>query len=193
MDQGRRGGLIHKPDRQQHKEILTQRKLRKQPVACFFFLLLLAGLISNLIHGDVKPQLRLHLRSCLATVLCLLSGAPFEKKTEQRIIDNVPNPLPLLACKASDTGLSGDQRGGHTVHDSSHSDRCRSNRAHGWKCIQSQAVRNCLRDKIIKCAVHVAHICFEPIYFSAVVGRTLFSKRTSHVMQCSDCVKMKCA
>lgn len=60
-----------------------------------------------------------------------------------------------------------------------------------------QAVRNCLRDKIIKCAVHGAHICFEPISFSAVMGATPFSQRTinqvtiSHVMQCSDHVKMK--
>lgn len=30
-------GPIHKPGRQQHKEILPQRRLRKQPVACFFF------------------------------------------------------------------------------------------------------------------------------------------------------------
>lgn len=62
------------------------------------FFLLLAGLISNLIHVDVKPQF--HLQSCLAAGLCLVRGPLFEreKKGEQRIIDNVLSPLPLLAC-----------------------------------------------------------------------------------------------
>lgn len=61
------------------------------------FFLLLAGLISNLIHGDVKPQLRLHLQSCLAAGLCLVPG-PLLRDTAEGIIDNVLYPLPLLAC-----------------------------------------------------------------------------------------------
>lgn len=36
----------------------------------------------------------------------------------------------------------------------------------------SQAARNYLRDKIIKCAVHGAHICFVPV--SVVMGQASF-------------------
>lgn len=73
MDIVRSGGVIHKLDRQQHKEMFPQRQLRKATCSMFFFLLL-AGLISNLIHRDVKPQLRLHPQRRLAAGLCLVLG-----------------------------------------------------------------------------------------------------------------------
>lgn len=54
------------------------------------FFLLLAGLISSLIHGDVKPQIRLHLWSCLAARLCLVPRPLLRKRqTVDGIIDNV--------------------------------------------------------------------------------------------------------
>lgn len=102
------------------------------------FFLLVAGLISNLIHGDVKPQFRLHLQSCLAAGLCLVPGFPFERETAQGIIVNVFYTLPLQACYAPDTEPSGDRRGGHTVHDSSYSSHCSYDRAHRWIRIHSQ-------------------------------------------------------
>lgn len=83
----------------QGRQTTTQRNIptkEAEKATCSMFFLLLAGLISNLIHVDVKPQL--HLQSCLAAGLCLVSGPLFERKTEQRIIDNVFSPLPLLAC-----------------------------------------------------------------------------------------------
>lgn len=54
------------------------------------FFLLLAGLISSLIHGAVKPQIRLHLWSCLAARLCLVPRPLLRtRQTVDGIIDNV--------------------------------------------------------------------------------------------------------
>lgn len=83
----------------QGRQTTTQRNIptkEAEKATCSMFFLLLAGIISNLIHVDVKPQL--HLQSCLAAGLCLVRGPLFERETEWRIIDNVLPPLPLLAC-----------------------------------------------------------------------------------------------
>lgn len=82
----------------QSRQTTTQRNIptkEAEKATCSMFFLLLAGIISNLIHVDVKPQL--HLQSCLAAGLCLVRGPLSERETEQRIIDNVLSPLPLLA------------------------------------------------------------------------------------------------
>lgn len=75
------------------RQTATQRNTptkRAQKATCSMFFLLLAGLISSLIHGDVKPQIRLHLWSCLAARLCLVPRPLLrQRQTVEGIIDNV--------------------------------------------------------------------------------------------------------
>lgn len=159
MDIVRSGGVIHKLDRQQHKEMFPQRQLRK--ATCSMFFPLLAGLISNLIHGDVKPQLRLHPQRCLAAGLCLVLGPllrdsrsgelyimsslcsacyPARPQTQSSVGTGEVDSLYMIWAAAATvvpTGLTG----GNAV-------------SHG------QAARKYLCDKVIKpSAAHGAHNC----------------------------------
>lgn len=62
------------------RQTAAQRNIptKEAPKAtCSMVFLLGAGLISNLIQRAVKPQLRLHLQSCLAAGLCLVSQVLF--------------------------------------------------------------------------------------------------------------------
>ncbi len=83
MDTVRRRGSYS-----QARQTATQRNTptkEAEKATCSMFFLLLAGLISNLIHGDVKPQLRLHLQSCLAAGLCLVHGPLLRERRHREL------------------------------------------------------------------------------------------------------------